>query len=190
MGLFGRDDHPPQDNQTLPVTPTRTGPAAPPQAGSNRTLIAGPTRVEGSLTGTGDVVITGEVKGTVNCMAHVEVADGGRVGADINARTIVVAGTVEGDVTAEERIELLPTANLRGSMTAPRILIADGATFHGKVEMTKPHQAAKTETGAKAEKQPAETKKAAAEQGPTEAKKTTTSSARRTGGGSKGRGSK
>jgi cytoskeletal protein CcmA (bactofilin family) len=49
-----------------------------------------------------------------------------------------VAGTVKGDVLADDKIELKPSANLQGNITAPSILIQEGATFEGQVYMQKP----------------------------------------------------
>ena len=70
------------------------------------------------------------------------VNEGGRVAADVEARSIVVAGTIEGRLVAEERIELRDGARVDGDLVAPRIRISDGAGFNGRVEM--PVRAAKT----------------------------------------------
>jgi len=53
---------------------------------------------------------------------------------------VAIAGTVVGDVTADEKIELEPTARVEGNITAPRILIRDGATFKGQVNMKDPER--------------------------------------------------
>jgi cytoskeletal protein CcmA (bactofilin family) len=51
---------------------------------------------------------------------------------------VVVAGTVAADITADEKIELEASARVDGNITAPRILIKDGATFKGQVNMKDP----------------------------------------------------
>jgi cytoskeletal protein CcmA (bactofilin family) len=66
------------------------------------------------------------------------VAARGRVDATVHGRVVMVAGRVIGDITADEKIELEPTAEVDGDITAPRILIRDGATFRGKVNMKPP----------------------------------------------------
>ena len=66
------------------------------------------------------------------------VAPRGRVDATVHGRVVMVAGRVIGDITADEKIELEPTAQVDGDITAPRILIRDGATFRGKVNMKPP----------------------------------------------------
>jgi cytoskeletal protein CcmA (bactofilin family) len=102
------------------------------------TVIARPTRIEGKLLGSGEVLVDGTFKGTIDSQGAVRVAERGQVEAEIRAQTVEVAGTVTGDVTAEKRIVLETTASVDGNITAPRILIHDGATFRGQVNMTKP----------------------------------------------------
>ena len=58
--------------------------------------------------------------------------------ASVHGRAVIVAGRVIGDITADDKIELQPTAEVDGDITAPRILIEDGATFRGKVTMKPP----------------------------------------------------
>jgi len=139
MGLFGRDDRP---NQSPALTPSAGATRPQPRAGSTRgegtTVIAPPSRVEGHLSSDCDVHIEGELKGTVKGDSRLFVAETGKVEATLHGRVVVVAGTVKGDVLADEKIELQPSANLHGNITAPRILIQEGATFEGQVFMQKP----------------------------------------------------
>ena len=93
----------------------------------------------------------------------------------------MVAGEIKGNVTADERIELRPSARLLGNMTAPRILIQDGATFEGKVEMKPPAQQGRKGFPAANDETPPK-----GSGGPDDAGRT--SSARRDAGDGKGRG--
>jgi cytoskeletal protein CcmA (bactofilin family) len=92
--------------------------------------------LEGTVSGSGDIHIDGTVKGAITCESSVRIAKQGRIHAQIHARAVEVAGTVDGDITADERILLEPSATVTGDITAPRILIQDGATFRGQVNMT------------------------------------------------------
>jgi cytoskeletal protein CcmA (bactofilin family) len=85
-----------------------------------------------------DVEIHGEIHGTVEGKGQVLVAEGSKVEAALHARVVVVAGEVVGDVSADDKVELRPSAVLRGNITAPRVVIQDGATFEGQVFMQKP----------------------------------------------------
>ncbi len=148
MGLFGRDQAAPPSPATTPnakPAPARPAGGSKP-AGNGTTLVAPGAQFEGSLTGSGDVRIEGRVSGTVAVDGHVIVNQTGLIEATLKARVVVVAGEVHGDVFADEKIELQPTANLVGNMTAPRILIQEGARFEGQVYMDTKKDLAKSET--------------------------------------------
>ncbi len=132
MGIFGRDDQPPE---TKPDQPSPRSAATTPTDSAHRTVIARPTRIEGKLQGSGEVHVDGTFKGTINSQGTIRVSERGLVEAEIHAQTVEVAGTITGDVTAEKRIVLEATATVDGNITAPRILIHDGATFRGQVNM-------------------------------------------------------
>ncbi len=136
MGLFGRDDSQAPKPAANAPAPSRSQTA--PQPSAETTIIARSCRVEGNLSGSGDVNIQGHFQGEIDGSGQLLIAEGGTAEARLHARTIVVAGTVKGDVSAAEKIELKPTANLLGNITAPRILIQEGATFEGQVFMKKP----------------------------------------------------
>lgn len=56
--------------------------------------------------------------------------------ADISAKAVVVNGAVVGNVTASEVVEIEATGSVTGDIKAPRLAIADGGYFHGRVEMS------------------------------------------------------
>lgn len=137
MSLFGREDRFQGQKATQKEDVMATSPA-PTSAGGNRTIFARPTRIEGKVLGSGDIHVEGEIKGSINVTGELLVADSGQVEAKVHARNVTVSGHVKGDISATERIELAPSANVEGNMTAPRILIRDGATFEGQVLMKDP----------------------------------------------------
>jgi cytoskeletal protein CcmA (bactofilin family) len=103
-----------------------------------------------SLTLTGEVIteqdltVEGRVKGYIVLRGGVlTVADGGHVAADIRGVRVVVDGTVEGSITASERIELRPTAIVTGSLSANQVVLSDGARFNGRIDMDRRTIAAK-----------------------------------------------
>jgi cytoskeletal protein CcmA (bactofilin family) len=91
--------------------------------------------IKGELTAHEDVVIAGRVEGLIDVTGHLVVVEAGaHVAGDITATGIVVAGTVEGSLTAEERIQVQAGADLHGDVSSPRIVVADGAMVNGKIE--------------------------------------------------------
>lgn len=157
MGLFGRDD----GNQAEPQP--AGGQHARPNVQAHRTQHGGGTvisetiLVDGALSGSGQILVDGRVQGSIDGKDTVEVAARGRVDATIHARVVVVAGRVKGNITADEKIELEPTARVDGDITGPRILIKDGATFKGQVNM-RPPEAKKDLTTSSARKNSGDSK--------------------------------
>jgi hypothetical protein len=76
------------------------------------------------------------VQGRIRLDGRAVVGPAGIVRGLISARAVVVAGTVEGDVRGSERVEVAASAKLLGDIAAPRVTIAEGAFFKGKVEMS------------------------------------------------------
>lgn len=139
MGLFGRDDRPPQATPSATSANTPREPAQAPQVHAKTTLLSKATSFEGGITGSGDVTLEGELKGSVRISGRLVIAQSGNAKASLHGKTVQVAGTVKGDVTADEKIELLASARLNGNITAPRILIQEGAVFEGQVVMKDPN---------------------------------------------------
>jgi len=93
-------------------------------------------RVVGDLYAEQDLILHGHVNGAVDLPDHaLSVAGGARLEGQTFARIVSIAGTVVGDITASELVEVLPGASVEGDITAPRIHLDEGATFRGRIEM-------------------------------------------------------
>jgi cytoskeletal protein CcmA (bactofilin family) len=134
MGIFGRDDQTETGKTT--TTEPRHRPKPVTSSGAPSTVIATSAHVDGELKGSGDIRIEGNLTGRIDSTSSVLVAEAGHVKAEVKAETVIVAGRIEGNITAEQKIELTPTADMRGDLNAPRITISEGATFEGQVVMT------------------------------------------------------
>jgi len=137
MGIFGRDERNNHNKKAQSATASRqpsasTGPVA------TTTIIANGNQIEGTITGAGDIQIEGKMDGKIDATGTVRVAPQGRVKGSLAACTVVVAGNVYGDILAGETIELEASATVEGDITAPRIRVAEGATFDGQVHMKSP----------------------------------------------------
>lgn len=102
--------------------------------------------VKGELSGSEDLVIDGEVEGSISLRGQsLTVGPNGRVRANIEARNVILHGRVDGDVHATERVELRKTASLSGDISTARISIEDGAFFKGTIDIQKPEPAPRIE---------------------------------------------
>jgi cytoskeletal protein CcmA (bactofilin family) len=93
-------------------------------------------QVKGELRGSEDLVIEGRVEGKIALTGFsVTIGQAGKVAAEIQAKTVVVGGLVEGDITADERVEVASTGTVMGNIRSPRVVLNDGARFKGSIDM-------------------------------------------------------
>ncbi len=85
---------------------------------------------------TEELHIAGSFDGTIDAQGALVVKKGASCRADfIKAASIVVDGSVSGDMTAGDRIEMRSGSSVRGNIATSRLRIADGVSFEGNVEM-------------------------------------------------------
>ena len=119
--------------------------ARPPVESKPATSVFGATlRFKGELRADEDFVLQGRIEGSIHHTQNLTIGTDGVVKGDSRARTIVVEGNVEGDLYALESISIRPTAKVLGNLLAPRVSIADGASFNGKVDMATAAKAARS----------------------------------------------
>lgn len=153
-------------NPSVPMAPVAQ-PATPVsvvhQAPRGVSRISSGIRIKGEITGNDDLYIDGQAEGQFRFpQSKVTVGPNGKVQANIEAREIVVEGTVNGDLKASAGVQLGASSRVQGSLSTPRIAIDDGARLRGKVEMTRANGAqpelkaaqTTTEAAAKVEEAP------------------------------------
>jgi len=92
--------------------------------------------VKGDITGTEDLLIDGSVEGLIHLDERkLTVGATAKLTADINARDVVVYGSVNGNVRATGRIEIKKDGSIIGDLTTAQIMIEDGADFKGSIEI-------------------------------------------------------
>jgi cytoskeletal protein CcmA (bactofilin family) len=99
------------------------------------TIIGSSIVIDGEISGDEDLVIQGTVKGRISLKESLFVESSGVVEADIEVQNVDVAGRVTGNIGASDKVELKSDCRVVGDIRAPRILIADGASFKGNVDM-------------------------------------------------------
>ena len=95
-------------------------------------------RFVGEIFGDEDVLITGHFEGKVQIDRAVTIGPTGEVLGDVMGKTVTIAGRLEGQIRALERAELLASAAVKGSVQAPKVVIAEGAQLQGNVAMSEP----------------------------------------------------
>jgi cytoskeletal protein CcmA (bactofilin family) len=134
----------PQTGQAVPVPPpapvlenrsappTRQTTSAPMEG---RAYLDQGSKVSGKLSFEGPARIDGHVDGEITAKDSVMIGESAVVTAQIKTASIVVAGKVSGDITASQRIEIRPSAKVVGNLTAPVLVVHEGAVFEGHCAM-------------------------------------------------------
>ena len=99
------------------------------------TIIGKGTKIEGTITIEGATRIDGTVSGKLISNDVVTIGPNGQVKATVKARSIILGGRVEGNLEAEEKIELQAKSELHGDLIAKSLLVEHGAVFHGNSNM-------------------------------------------------------
>lgn len=118
--------------------PLESRPRMPAATSSRReAAIIGPSiHLDGDLRGQEDLLIEGEVSGTVQLRNNsLTIGSQGKVKANVYAKEVIVEGLVEGDLFGAERVVIRKSAQVRGNITSPRVSIEEGASFKGSIEM-------------------------------------------------------
>lgn len=112
--------------ETKPAVSTKESAAA----------IGASIRIKGDVTGDENLIIQGNVEGTIKVQGHnVTISKTGKVKANIEANQIIIEGELQGDMLADEKVIIRDTGNVHGNIVAPRVTLEDGALFKGSIEM-------------------------------------------------------
>jgi cytoskeletal protein CcmA (bactofilin family) len=94
------------------------------------TLFSGTLRFKDSLR------IRGKFEGEIDATGRLYIDPEAVVTAhSIRATSVVVGGTIHGDIEAADRVEMLASAKVYGNVRTARLRIADGVIFEGSCEM-------------------------------------------------------
>jgi len=107
--------------------------------------------IKGELNGSEDLTIEGHVEGTIQLRDHVlTIGPNGRIKAQVFAKSVIVLGEVNGNVTASDKVDIRDNGSVDGDIVSPRVAIAEGAHFRGSVDMQRKAGAAQPKVEAKA----------------------------------------
>lgn len=95
-------------------------------------------RIAGDVFSSDDLLVEGEIQGNIHVPnGTLTVAEHARVDADTRGKLIHVYGTVRGNISASERIDIGSSASVTGTISADCVLISDGAVVNGHIDMNR-----------------------------------------------------
>ncbi len=115
----------------------------------NKNLLSKDVEIKGSLKFANEFTFDGKIEGEISSGDGIlTIGESGDVRGEIKAKSVIVMGKVQGNITVAERCELRSRSALIGDLHASRLIIEEGATFVGKSEVT-PNKNALKELSAK-----------------------------------------
>ncbi len=97
-------------------------------------VIGKTAQIRGRISGDGDLRVEGTVHGDVAVRGEMVVADEGEVSADVQAKSVIVEGVLEGDIHADAGITIRAGARVKGTIVGNRIAIDEGAIVSGRID--------------------------------------------------------
>jgi cytoskeletal protein CcmA (bactofilin family) len=96
------------------------------------TMIGADAVIDGEVTLKGGLIVYGTIKGNITTDGPVRIARSATIVGEIRASDIHIGGIVQGNVFVKNRAVLGGESTLYGDLVYLRLLIEDGAEFHGK----------------------------------------------------------
>ena len=127
----------------MPMTATPPAPPAKPEPtpnGAQETARSGGTlssgvSIKGSVKFQKELTLDCEVEGEINSQGRLTVGKQAKIKGDIKTRSVIVDGTVNGNITAGERCELRAGCTVNGDIEAPRLVVDEAASFIGSAKI-------------------------------------------------------
>ena len=130
----------------------KTGPVVPANESARPSVVSGPSThtfmptqtgallsrgvsIKGSVKFLNELLIDGEVEGTIDSTGTLTIGEHARIRGEIRTKSVKVRGTVEGNIFVTERCELQAGCTLRGDIEAPRLMVDENARFLGSAKV-------------------------------------------------------
>jgi cytoskeletal protein CcmA (bactofilin family) len=101
----------------------------------SKAIIGTTAVVRGQIEGQEDLLVAGRVEGTISLSETLIVETGGVVQADINVRSVVIHGVLIGNIEASQAVRIGSEGRVLGDISAPEVIIEEGAAFRGLIDM-------------------------------------------------------
>jgi cytoskeletal protein CcmA (bactofilin family) len=102
------------------------------------TILSPDIEFSGNISFARPFMIRGKVTGNIDATGLLVIDEQAVVNADISADRVVIKGSVTGNVSGRERVEITVTGRLDGNVTTPEVFMETGCVFNGQCNMTKP----------------------------------------------------
>ena len=139
--MFNKRSDPLEPNvptDSVREVPSRAAEPAPAVASrkTESAVVGSSIHINGDLSGDEDLLVHGRVEGTITLKNNLmTVGKDGQVSATVEAKSIRIEGTVDGDLRGKEQVIVTRTGSVSGNIAAPRVSLEDGCRFKGSIDM-------------------------------------------------------
>jgi cytoskeletal protein CcmA (bactofilin family) len=133
MALIRRDE--PEPQALRPVQPHPQAQVPPAPGHEVNTILGRGSEFEGKLTFEGTVRIDGKFSGEIFTNDVLIIGEGADVRAELDVATVIVRGSVTGNIRAKNAVELRTPGRVKGNIATPSLLIDKGVIFEGQCQM-------------------------------------------------------
>ncbi len=102
---------------------------------NSQSLIAADVQITGTIKSNGSVRIDGKLEGDLICASDAIIGKSAVIKGNITVNTVTIEGTINGNITAKDKIDMKSTAKVNGDIAAKRLAVEDGVTFIGRSEV-------------------------------------------------------
>lgn len=104
---------------------------------ATKNILTNDVQIKGAINFESELIFDGKIEGEIlSENGNLTLGKNAEVNGEVRTKNVVVHGTVNGNITVTERVELKASSQLTGDLRAVRIVIEEGATFIGKSEVT------------------------------------------------------
>ncbi len=91
--------------------------------------------LDGKIASEGIFRLDGNVEGEITHRGTLIIGETAVIKGKVEATTLILNGTLEGEVTAKERMEIQASGKLFGNILTPILVVQDGGIFEGNCRM-------------------------------------------------------
>lgn len=102
---------------------------------NSQTIISSDVQITGTIKSSGPVRIDGKLEGDLVCAADAVIGRSAIIKGGLQVNSVVIEGTIQGNITAKDKIDMKSTAKVHGDISAKRLAVEDGVTFIGRSEV-------------------------------------------------------
>jgi cytoskeletal protein CcmA (bactofilin family) len=104
-------------------------------ANSSKNQLNADVEIKGNIKFSGELAFDGKLEGDVQTDGVLTLGENAHITGNINAQAVVAQGKITGNINAKDKVEVKARSELFGDIRAAKLVIEEGVTFVGKIEV-------------------------------------------------------